>query len=240
VLVGSATRDGTRLISAVLGTRSEAARDAETAKLLDYGFSLYKPTRPVAAGVQLADPELDWRDERLSLIAERAVKISAREGQEVETEIDAPTEVSGAVEEGEALGSVLVRVDGRKAGSSPLVAAESVEGATLVDKAVVTVTNPIVLLPLGALVLGGGVLLAARGRRGRRAAEPFDPDPGAPVESPPPEPIPSPERPQPTERQPRQRRRRRDRSAQERTPEERRKMHEERMRRRRERGGGGT
>ena len=42
VLVGSATRDGTQLVSAVLGARSEAGRDAETKRLLDYGFSLYE------------------------------------------------------------------------------------------------------------------------------------------------------------------------------------------------------
>ena len=73
VLVGSATRDGTRLVSAVLGARSEAARDAETLKLLDYGFSLYRAETPVTRGQELADPKLDYRDERLALVAQRPV-----------------------------------------------------------------------------------------------------------------------------------------------------------------------
>jgi D-alanyl-D-alanine carboxypeptidase (penicillin-binding protein 5/6) len=231
VLVGSATRDGTQLISAVLGTRSEAARDAETEELLAYGFSLYKPSSPVKAGEELAAPELDWRDEELPLVAERAVAISAREGQAVETEVDAPGEVSGAVEQGEALGSVVVRVDGRKAGTAKLVAAESVEAAALTDKAVATVQNPIFLLPVGGAVIVAGLLLMLRGRHRDPVIEPA-------VEPAPRQAIPSPERPQPEKREPRQRRRRREREARERTPEERRKMHEERMRRRRERGGG--
>ena len=41
VLVASAKREGVPLVSVVLGAASEAARDAETAELLDYGYSLY-------------------------------------------------------------------------------------------------------------------------------------------------------------------------------------------------------
>jgi D-alanyl-D-alanine carboxypeptidase (penicillin-binding protein 5/6) len=172
VLVGSATRDGTRLISAVLGTGSEAARDAETLKLLDYGFSLYEPSEPVAQGAQLADPELDYRDERLALIAKRAIPVSAREGQQVETEVDAPDEVSGAVDEGEVLGRATVTVDGRIAGTTPLVAAESAEAATLADKAVATAQNPWILIPAGAIVIVVGLLLTTRGRHSGNGEQP--------------------------------------------------------------------
>ena len=164
VLVGSATRNGTRLISVVLRTASEAARNAETLKLLDYGFSLYRPEQPVGQGDELASPELDYRDESLALIATRAIPVSAREGQQIETEVDAPDEVSGDVAEGEALGIVTVIVDGRVAGTSPLVAAEAVEAATLADKAVATAQNPWILIPAGAIVIVVGLLLTTRGR----------------------------------------------------------------------------
>lgn len=40
---GTAERDGMRLISVVMGTESETARFAETAKLLDYGFDHFEP-----------------------------------------------------------------------------------------------------------------------------------------------------------------------------------------------------
>ncbi len=231
VLVGSATRDGTQLVSVVLGARSEAARNTETAKLLDYGFSLYKPSQPVEPGEELADPGLDYRDESLALVAKRGVEVSAREGQPVETEIEAPDEVSGAVEEGEALGSVTVTVDGRVADKVPLVAAESVEAATLTDKVISTLANPLILIPLGLFVIVVGLLVASRRRRrsedeGVLAVSGNGSDPGPPSE-------------QPASRK--ARRRKRDRSTPERTPEERREMHEERMRRRQERStrGGG-
>jgi serine-type D-Ala-D-Ala carboxypeptidase (penicillin-binding protein 5/6) len=213
VLVGAGTRDSTTLISAVLGAPSEAARDAETLELLNYGFSLYRPSTPVERGAELADPKLDYRNERLPLVAARTLRVSAREGEPVETRVAAPDEVSGAVEEGEELGKVVVTVNGKPTASSPLVAAESVEAASFLDKVGSAVIDPIALIPLGAIVIVVGLLLAARGRR--------------------------PDRDQPTPpRNRNQRNERRNRAPRERTPEERRRMHEERMRRRRQRAEG--
>jgi D-alanyl-D-alanine carboxypeptidase (penicillin-binding protein 5/6) len=210
VLVGSGTRDSTTLISAVLGTPSEAARDAETLELLNYGFSLYRSSTPVEEGAELADPKLDYRDEHLSLIAQRTLRVSSREGERVATSVDAPDEVSGVVEEGEELGEVVVTVDGKPAARSPLVAADSVEAASFLDKVGSFVLTPIVLLPVGAFVIVVGLLLAARGRRPDRA----QPNP------------------------PRSRRNEGRGGPRERTPDERRRMHEERMRRRRQRTEG--
>ena len=220
VLVGSATREGTRLVSAVLGARSEAARDAETLQLLDYGFSLYRARIPVKRGEELADPKLDYRDERLALVARRPLEVSAREGQSVRTRVEAPSELSGAIEQGEALGRAVVTVDGKVAGATPLVASRSVEAATLLDKARSAIENPLILLPAGLFVIVVGLLLALRARRSEPSGE----------TEPPPEPKTTPPEPQAKTR-----RWRRDRGSRERTPEERRQMHEERMRRRRQR-----
>ena len=206
VLVGSGTQNGTQLISAVLGAPSESARDADTLELLDYGFSLYKTVQPVDRGQELAAPELDYRGDDLPLIAERAIRVEIREGQRVATRVDAPEEISGAVEEGEKLGRVTVTVDGKRAATTPLVAAHAVDAATVVDRTLSSAQSPILLIALGGIVILVGVLLTARGR-GK----------GAPATTT--------TRPRQTQQQaPRQR-----------TPEERRKMHEERMRRRRER-----
>jgi serine-type D-Ala-D-Ala carboxypeptidase (penicillin-binding protein 5/6) len=234
VLVGSATREGTTLISAVLGAKSEAARDAETEELLNYGFSLYRASTPVTAGEELADPELDYRDEHLPLLARNAIEVSAREGQPVETTIEAPDEISGAVEKGEPLGKAVVTVDGRVAASTPLMAANSAEAATLLDKVVATVQNPVVLLGVGAFVIVVGVLFALRGRRPEDEAEP---QPEATQHALVPSPPTTEEKPaqgkitrrKAKERKPKQK------GPRERTPEERRKMHEQRMKRRAER-----
>jgi D-alanyl-D-alanine carboxypeptidase (penicillin-binding protein 5/6) len=206
VLVGSGTRGSTTLVSAVLGTPSEYARDQSTLELLDYGFSLFHPVNEVSPGEELASPSLDYRDDHLPLVARRPLTVTVREGQHVSTRVIAPDEVSGAVRRGQTLGRVTVLVDGRRAAVSPLVAAHAVAAATTFDKALSTAQNPIILFGLAAVVILVVLLLAMRGREPREVGNPV------------------PQAPQEQQRSPRQR-----------TPEERRKMHEERMRRRRQR-----
>jgi D-alanyl-D-alanine carboxypeptidase (penicillin-binding protein 5/6) len=206
VLVGSGTQNSTTLISAVLGTSSESSRDADTLALLSYGFSLYHPVQPVRAGQELASPKLNYRSDHLPLIAKRALPVNVRQGQHVTTQVSAPDQISGAVQQGRVLGNVTVRVDGRVAASSPLVASHGVAAATTLDKVRSTVQNPLVLIALGAIVILVGLLLMTR-RRGSREPETVAP------------------RAQENGRQ----------SPQPRTPEERRRMHERRMRRRRQR-----
>jgi D-alanyl-D-alanine carboxypeptidase (penicillin-binding protein 5/6) len=205
VLVGSGMQDSTTLVSAVLGTSSEFSRDAETLELLQYGFSLYHSVSPVDQGEQLADPKLDWRGDHLGLVAQRALPVNVRQGERVATRVSAPDEISGEVKKGETLGRVTVTVDGKVAAASPLVAAESVDAATTLDKVVWTLQNPFVLIGLGVIVILLGVLLI----RGRRSTEP-------PATA---------NRPRGAQRQ----------GPRPRTPEERRRMHEERERRRRQR-----
>jgi serine-type D-Ala-D-Ala carboxypeptidase (penicillin-binding protein 5/6) len=169
VLVGSATRKGTDLISVVLGAPSEAARDASSLELLDYGFSLYKKRTPVREGEPLATPGLTDQDEELELVAKRPVQVTARRDQEVVTEVTAPDEVEGPVRRGEAFGEAVVRVDGRAAGSTPLVAARSAEAASVGDK--LSSRIPI-LAAIGAVVIVIAVLLVRRrGGAGPRSPE---------------------------------------------------------------------
>ncbi|HVD85798.1 MAG TPA: D-alanyl-D-alanine carboxypeptidase family protein [Solirubrobacterales bacterium] len=206
VLVGSGTRGSTTLLSAVLGTSSESARDQSTLELLDYGFSLYHPVEEVSGGEEIASPKLDYRDGHLPLVARQPLTVTVREGQRVSTRVNAPDEISGAVRRGQALGRVTVLVDGKRAAISPLVAAQAVGAATTLDKVLSTAQNPITLIALAAIVILVGLLLTIRGRRSRKVDNP------AP-------------RARPEEQ----------RSPRQRTPEERRRMHEERMRRRRQR-----
>jgi serine-type D-Ala-D-Ala carboxypeptidase (penicillin-binding protein 5/6) len=207
VLVGAARRGSTTLITTVLGTASEYARDQTTLELLDYGFSQYHPVEEVSRGEEVASPKLDYRGDHLPLISRRPLTVTVREGQRVSTRVSAPDEVSGIVRKGQALGRVTVMVDGKRAAASTLVAAQAVSAATTLDKVISAAQNPIVLIALAAIVILVGLLLMMiRGRGSGQADNPVPPDP--------------PER----QRSPRQR-----------TPEERRRMHEERMRRRRQR-----
>src|SRR3712207_6915015 len=57
VLVGSATRNGVTVVSAVLGEPTEAARDADTLALLRYGLNRYKRSTLVKRGATLRSEE---------------------------------------------------------------------------------------------------------------------------------------------------------------------------------------
>jgi D-alanyl-D-alanine carboxypeptidase (penicillin-binding protein 5/6) len=233
VLVAAGRRNGTTLLSAVLGTSSEERRDAESLKLLDYGFSQYRAKTPVRRGQELADPSLDYRSDHLPLIAKRTVPVSIRRGQRLTTQVRSPDQITGSVEKGEPLGRVLVRVDGRLAAASPLVAAHSVAAPSLAQKGFYTARQPLVLIPAGLFVIVVGLLLTTRGRHHEEeeAEQPPPSSPGAPVERQPAEPPPAPA----AEPKPKRRLSLRRRQPRQRTPEERRRMHAERMKRRRNR-----
>jgi D-alanyl-D-alanine carboxypeptidase (penicillin-binding protein 5/6) len=172
VLVGSGTRKGVTLVSVVLGTSSEDARDAATVELLRYGFSHYRVRAPVRRSQRLAAPPIRYRDQALPLVAARTLRIAVREGQEVDTEVVAPLEVEGPIERGERLGRVVVSVDGRSAGAVPLLAQRGALPPSPVERLDAAVPGPRAVLwaiaPL-AIALGlGAILVVARRRRARR------------------------------------------------------------------------
>src|SRR6476659_3887500 len=85
VLVASAKRDGVSLISVVLGTSSEAERDAESEQLLDYGFELYGKRTAVKRGEELGTlPVTEGDPKSLPLEAGKPFRIVARHDQDLE------------------------------------------------------------------------------------------------------------------------------------------------------------
>lgn len=174
VLVASAKRHGVPLLSVVLGTPSEAERDAASEELLDYGFSRYRPRAPFARGEQLAAADVRYDDEDLALVSARVLGARVRADQRFETVVDAPGEVEGPIDDGERLGSVKVLLDGKLIGRVPLVAAEAIAAPGLIDK----IGGPGVF---AAIILGAAVILllvawavrrhGGESRKGRSAEE---------------------------------------------------------------------
>jgi serine-type D-Ala-D-Ala carboxypeptidase (penicillin-binding protein 5/6) len=134
VLVGSGTRKGVTLVSAVLGSTSESGREAATLELLEYGFDQYRRERVVERGERLASPSVRYQDELLGLVADRALGLTVRRDQRVSTDVVAPDEIEGPVDRGERLGEAVVAVDGEPVGRVALVAARHVPAADLGDR----------------------------------------------------------------------------------------------------------
>ncbi|HEV3054143.1 MAG TPA: hypothetical protein VGX45_05770, partial [Solirubrobacteraceae bacterium] len=170
VLVASATRGGLTLLSAVLGTSSIPARDANTMALLDWGYANFHQVTPVKAGQVLARlPVADRPGFRARVIAEssftRVLEIRAR----VTTEVTTPRQLTGPLKRHAVVGYVLVREGRRTLARIPLLLAHRLPAVSPLTIAARFITRPITLLI--ALALVGSVVLILVRRRGRVRAQ---------------------------------------------------------------------
>ncbi len=131
-LVASAQRDGTRFIASVFGTTSEAARAAETAKLLGYGFNFFTSRTFHRKGETIENVEI-WKGAARSVKAgvandfATALPKSAAAGYQSRVALSEGA-VIAPLAAGAPLGRVeLVDADGKLVMQAPLVALEAVE-----------------------------------------------------------------------------------------------------------------
>ncbi|HEX2085770.1 MAG TPA: D-alanyl-D-alanine carboxypeptidase family protein [Solirubrobacteraceae bacterium] len=165
VLVGSATRDGVTVMSAVLGEPSEDARDADTLALLRYGLSRYRRRTVLKEGQGLASADLRYRGDDVRLVAAETVERVLRRGDRARTRVvGAPEELDGPLPAGAEVGTVEVRVRGRVVERVPLVTAVAVAEASLTDRVRSVLSEPLSIL-LVVLLVGCTVLLALLRRR---------------------------------------------------------------------------
>jgi len=168
VLVGSGRRKGVELIAAVVGTWTDEERFDDTLDLLDYGFAQYRRRLPIHAGEVLAEPSVAYSDDELRLRAAKAVAVGARRGQRLQVAVREPREVEGPIRRGARLGTAVVRVDGLRAASVPLLAGRAVPKATAWDRVRSFVEGNLVWLVLALSAILVGAALIVRLRRHRR------------------------------------------------------------------------
>ena len=168
VLVGSATRDGVSVISAVLGDPSEAARDADTLALLRYGLSRFRSVRVVRPERVLRTAPVQYRpEERVGLVPARAVTRVLRVGERPSVSTDVPDQLEGPLPAGAPVGTLLVRLRGRVSARVALVTAARVPEVGLFERTGDQLRKPATLAAL-ALVASLVLLLLLRRRRRRR------------------------------------------------------------------------
>ncbi len=172
VLIGSATKDGMTLISAVLGTPSEAARDAGTLALLDYGLHNFRVRTPVHEGGVIARPSVHGRGElHAKAVAAATFSHVFPRGTHLHLRVSAPHQVTGPLRRQAIVGSVAV-VAGRKVVARvPLVLARAVPAPRPAAVGRDFITRPFTLVSVVVLITTLTALVVfARGRiRGKRA-----------------------------------------------------------------------
>lgn len=128
-LVASATRDDMRLISVVLGTSSEKAREAASQSLLSYGFRFYESNKLYSAGESLNNVRI-WKGEisELNLGLENDLYVTIPRGQykNLDAVMDVSSNIEAPVQKGQQMGNVVVTFEGKELVSKPLIALQSV------------------------------------------------------------------------------------------------------------------
>ncbi len=167
VLVGSATRRGVNVVSVVLGTRSEAARDADTLALLRWGAGRFWRPTAVRRGQPLAARPIRYRrGAEARLVAGRGLRRVLPRGERPRlAAVGLPDVLAGPLPRGARVGTVEVRRGRRVLARVPLVTEWAIPAAGPTQQAKELSTRPLVLVAI--LLAGTGtVMLARRSRRG--------------------------------------------------------------------------
>lgn len=133
-LVASEKRNDMRLISVVMGTKSEEARAAESQRLIAYGFRYYATHMLYQAGKSL--DELNQRvwggmSEQVSLTLAKDIMATiprgSRKNLSVETQVDSV--IKAPIAKGQELGKLVVSLDGAVVAEGKLVATADIAEA---------------------------------------------------------------------------------------------------------------
>ena len=136
-LVASAKRNGMRLISVVMGTKSIEARAAESQKLLTYGFRFFETVKSYSAQEALVSPSLWMGDAdtvNLGTVEDIWLTIPRGAEKDIKAELDFPSEIRAPLSAGQEVGSIKLLLDGKVIHESPLASLESVEEAGFITR----------------------------------------------------------------------------------------------------------
>lgn len=123
--VVTATRNGERLIVAVLGAASEDDRLTAARRLLDWGFAEYRTATVLADDATVARVPLA-RGGSLSVRPARDVTVSLRGDERPSTSLTLPRTIDGPLAAGMTVGVARITVPGRVSTTVPLVATAAI------------------------------------------------------------------------------------------------------------------
>jgi D-alanyl-D-alanine carboxypeptidase (penicillin-binding protein 5/6) len=141
-LIGSAQREGMRLIAVVTGTDSKLARADMVQNLLNFGFRNYITKEVYPAGKLIQNVDI-YKAASNNVAVESADRISLtvprRGDAEITQTVTIPDYVIAPVERGQVLGNIEFSVQGSSLGKYPLTAVTDVPEGGIVDQLIGTV-----------------------------------------------------------------------------------------------------
>lgn len=138
-LVTSAQKDNMRLISVVLGTKSENARADASQALLNYGFRFYETHKLYDAQSKLANTRI-WQgtEKNIDLGLQDTLYVTVPRGQykNLDASMQIGEHIMAPVNKGVMLGKVMIRLGDQVVADKELIALNSVEEGNLLRKLV--------------------------------------------------------------------------------------------------------
>jgi D-alanyl-D-alanine carboxypeptidase (penicillin-binding protein 5/6) len=133
-LLASAQRDGRRLISAVMGSKSWAGRETASLELLNYGFRFYETVTMFGASQPITTVRA-WKgtEEQLPLGVLPALALSLPRGsrEQVQFTPQVSEQAVAPIKIGQKLGTVTITLDGKPLRTEPLVALKDIPEGSL-------------------------------------------------------------------------------------------------------------
>ncbi|ASJ95947.1 MULTISPECIES: serine hydrolase [Shewanella] len=136
-LVTSATKDGMRLVSVVMGTASESARKAESKKLLNYGFRFFETITPYKAGDSFVTQKIWYGDREsvdLGVITDTPITINRGQAKNLEANYELNKELTAPIAKGETVGRIYFQLNGKDIAQFPLVTLQEVNEGSWFSK----------------------------------------------------------------------------------------------------------
>ncbi len=141
-LIGSADREGMRLIAVVTGTKSKLARADMVQNLLNYGFRNYITRKVYPAGKMIRKIDV-YKGVSNAVSVESAdsiyLTVPRRGSAKITQTVTVPAYVIAPVNRGQVLGDIKFSVQGTSLGKYPLTAVAEVPEGGIVDQLIGTV-----------------------------------------------------------------------------------------------------
>ena len=128
-LISSARRDGRRLLSVVLGAKSDGVRAQESMKLLSYGYQFYDAVKLYAKDQSVADLKVfkgTASKVKAGFRSDFVVAVPKGFAPRLQSEFVAQPKLIAPIAAGQTLGTLKVTFDGKPYGDFPVVAIEAV------------------------------------------------------------------------------------------------------------------
>jgi D-alanyl-D-alanine carboxypeptidase (penicillin-binding protein 5/6) len=138
-LITSATKDGMRLISVVMGTDSAKTREAENKKLLTYGFRFFETFSPYKAGEVFAAQRV-WQGDKesinLGVLSETPITLHRGQRKNLKADFKLSQLLVAPIAKGQVVGTLYLKLGEEDIAEFPLVALEDIAEGTIFNRLV--------------------------------------------------------------------------------------------------------